>query len=149
LPGDGVHVGGGDHFHIHAGGEGKARGFLLIGGVAVIDHLADGLVIADNEAFEFPFVAQDFGEGELVTAGGDAVQIIERAHDGERAGVQPGFELRQIKVSQGKGRDFGGVVIAPAFSGTVTDIMFHAGNHAVGVGDVGALKATDVGGGIE
>ena len=59
-------------------------------------------------------------------------KAVERAHHRPRARVHAGLELRQIKIAQREFGNFRGVVIAPAFRRAVADVMFQAGDDAVG-----------------
>ena len=53
-----------DHFHVNSGIKGQPRGFFFIRGQTVIDQFLDGGVIADHEAVELPFAAQDLSQCE-------------------------------------------------------------------------------------
>ena len=140
---------GGDHLHVHPSGESIARGVHVGGSDAVINEFGDGIVIADDEAAEAPVLAKDIDESVTVRAGGHAGEVVEGAHDRQRSRVYAGLELREIKIPKREARDFGGVVISTTFSSAVADVMFEAGDNAVGVGAVGSLEATHVGGGIK
>ncbi len=69
-----------DHFHVHTCIEGQPRGFFFIRGQSVIDQFLDGGVIADNEAVELPFAAQDLSQRERIRRSRHAVKIVEGAH---------------------------------------------------------------------
>ena len=59
-----------DHLHINAGIDRCLGRFFVIRGDAVIDQLLNGGVVADHEAIELPFIAQDFGKRESICGRG-------------------------------------------------------------------------------
>ena len=69
-----------DHFHVHAGIEGQPRGFFFIRSQAVIDQFLNGGVIADHEAVELPFAAQDMRQRERIRRSRHAIETVEGAH---------------------------------------------------------------------
>ena len=77
-----VDVGAADHLHVHARGRAPAAPASASSAAKpVVDHLRHGGVVADDEAVELPFAAQDLRERERIGGGGHAVEVVERAHE--------------------------------------------------------------------
>src|SRR5690348_11963363 len=106
------------------------------------DEFIDRGVIADNQAVEMPFLAKNIGEREGICGGWDPIEVVEGAHERAHSSVEGGFERRKINFAQGSFGNLSGVVVASAFRGTVSNPMFGARNHLVGLTVVRALKAT-------
>lgn len=92
-----------------------------------------------------PLVAQHLTERERIGRGRQAIEIVERAHEGADPGVERGLEGRKINLPQGALGDFRGVVIAPAFGRAVGDPVFGASDDFVRLTVIRALKAADAG----
>ena len=81
-----------------------------------------------------------------VGAPGHAVDGVERAHRGVRAGVDGGLERRQVQVAQPLLGHVGRVVLASALGLAVGGVVLDARHHLVGRRVVGALCGLDAGG---
>ena len=97
-----------------------------VGRDAVIDQFLHRAEIADDEAVEFPFLAQDFGQRKRVGRGGDAVERVERAHHRRRALRDGGVVGREINLTQGQLGHVDGVVFAARVGRAIGGEMFDA-----------------------
>ena len=100
------------HLGVHAGVERERRGAGAVGGDAVAAfpgvgclrragaHLGDGGPVALDEPVEVPLALEDLVHQLVVAAAGHAVDRVERAHGGVRAGVDRGLERRQVEVPE-------------------------------------------------
>ena len=135
------------HIHIDTGQDGLARGGHTIIGDAVRHEFLDGFPVGVDHAAESPLLAEHLRECEGVGRGGHAVDRVERAHDGRRAGVDCRVEWWQVELAERMFRDFRRVVFAAGFGRAVADVMLRAGGDAAGRIEAFALVAAHVGGG--
>ena len=140
-----IGVGAADHFHVDAGAGGLESRIPKIGGEPVIDQLLDGNPVADHEAIERPFIAENLLHQEAVAACGHAVKVTERRHQADDSRVDRRLERRQVDIAQFVFRDIRGVVVAPGLAGPVTGKVLGAGGDGSHGGQVIALEAFDHG----
>ena len=133
------------HVHFHAGGDGLTRGRGGIERDAVIDQLHHGGVVADDEAVEAPLAAQHLRQKEWIRACRHAIEGVEGAHHGGRAGLDCSMVGRQIDLAERDLRHVGGVVLAAGLSGAVSGKVFYRSSYAAGLGEIIPLVAADVG----
>ena len=81
------------------------------------------------------------GEGILVPGRGNPVEQLERTHHRGRPGIECRLERRQVDVPEGRPTHVCGVVVSPAFGGTVADEVLGTGCHPFGIGKVLSLEA--------
>ncbi|MNV21021.1 hypothetical protein D3C71_1119450 [compost metagenome] len=129
------------HAHVGAGHEGQLGGLAAVGGVAVLDELFVGRVVGHHEALELPLVAQHAGEQRGVGGRGHAADLVEGAHDRQRARIDRRTERRQVDLAQRALGDFARVVVEPALGRAVGREVLGRGQHRVGVREVAALEA--------
>src|SRR5664279_104021 len=70
------------HVHIYARGESLGRGNRMVGSHALRNQLSDGVPVADHEALEAPFFAEDLSKSHSIGAGGNFIERLERTHEG-------------------------------------------------------------------
>ena len=119
-------VGFAGHVHADAGLRCLAGGVLPVFGDAVGHQLRDAGVVADHQALEAPFVAQEVAQQPVVGGGGAAVQIAEGGHDAGGACLDARQKGRQIDIAQLGFRDIGGVVVLAAFAGAIAGEVLQA-----------------------
>ena len=76
------------HAHVDAGEEGEPRRVAPVLRVAGGDHLLVAGVVGDDEALETPLAAQQVGHQPMVAGRGHAIDLVERGHGRQRAGVE-------------------------------------------------------------
>src|SRR5712671_3460911 len=89
-------------------------------------------VVADDETIKLPFTTQDPGKREWIRRSWHTVQVIKGAHHCARAGINSGFEGREVNLAQRLLRHVRGVVIASPFRGAIRHPMFGAGENLSG-----------------
>jgi hypothetical protein len=102
------------HAHVDAREKCELRGVARTFGIAVRDELFVSRIVGDDEAAKSPLAAQDRREQRFVGARGHPVDVVERAHRRERAGVEGRLERRQVNLSQRLAGDLDVVVIQAA-----------------------------------
>ncbi len=135
------------HAQVQAGGERLGRGIAVIGGIAVRDQFHVGGVVGDHHARELPFAAQDVGQQFGIGTGRHAVDVVERGHHGDRAGIEGGLERRQVHIAQGLRRDVHHVVLHAGHHRAIGGEVLRRGQQRIGRTQVAALEATHAGGG--
>ena len=133
--------------HVQAGRQGLLRRIGLIGGIAVGDQFQVGRVVGDDEALELPLAAQDVGQQFAVGGRGHAVDVVERTHQRQCAGIQGGLERRQVHVAQGLRRHVHEVVVQAGGNRAIGGEVLGRGQQRIGRGQVLALEAAHAGGG--
>src|SRR5438445_13898400 len=96
------------------------------------DQLGDGRIIAIDESLNAPLLSQNWLQRERICRGRNSVERIERTHEGSRARIDGCVKRWQVKLPQSVYGKFHCIVIATAFRGAVTHIVFRACCDAVG-----------------
>ncbi len=112
-------------------------------GHAVLDQLANGVVVADDHAVETELAAQVVAKQRLVRGHRDAGEIGERRHDRRHAGTHGGREGRQMHFAQRALGNVDGRVVAPAGHRPVRAEMLGRRGQRFGGSKIGALEAAD------
>ena len=120
-----------DHVHVHPGIEGLLRGVRVSRGGAMIFHFGNGGEVGDDPAGESPLATQQVGEQPAITAGRDAVDLVEGRHHRPRAGLDRRAVGREVGFLHLPAAHVHGIVIATAHRRAVEREMLHAGDHAV------------------
>ena len=123
-----LQIAGGDHFHIAFGVDGQFCRFPQVLGVTVIDHLRHGIVIADHDSVESPFLAQ-FAAQHLIARARRAVEGIERGHHHCHARVHASLISGEIIGVHGIIRHIDAVVIPARLGRAVAGEMLRAAAH--------------------
>ncbi len=132
---------------VAAGIERLERGVFLILRKTLRDQLPHRLEIGHDQAGETPFPAQDFGQQTAVGGVGNAGDIVEAGHGGQRAGRESRLERRQVDLAQGDFGKFDGVVFHPAFDAAIAGEMFGTGEQGIFRTQILALEAANPRGG--
>jgi hypothetical protein len=135
----------GHHVHLHARFQRLFRGRGGVQRDAVMGQFHHRRVVADHEAVEAPFLAQDLVHQVRIGRGGHAVERVERAHHRRRARLHRGLVRRQVDLAQADVGHVGGVVLAPGLGRAVGGEVLDRGSDAVRPRQVGALVAAHVG----
>src|SRR5437773_9683483 len=106
------------------------------------DQLVGCAPIADDEAVEAPLSSQDIGQGMVIGRGGNAVEVVKSRHQSSSARLDRSMKWRQVDFAQQLLGNIYGVVVAAAFDCSISDVVFGAGDNAIGIRHVLALKAT-------
>ncbi len=107
-----VDVGVAHHVDVAAGADAQRRRLRLVGGGAVVDQLAHGAVVADDQPVEPEPSAQPVVQQLAVGGHRDAVQRVQRRHDRGDAGAHRRLERRQVHLAHRARRHVGGRVFA-------------------------------------
>ena len=135
----------GHHVHLDTGFQRLLRGGGGIERDAVVGQFHHRGVVADHEAVEAPFLAQDLVHQVRIGGGRHAVERVERAHHRGRAGLDRCLVRRQVDLAQADVGHVGGVVLAARLGSAVGGEMLDRGGHALGLRQIGALVAADIG----
>ena len=79
---------------VDPGLDGKAAGFFFVlrdevpVGVGAVGQFPDRVIIGDDEALEFPFLAKDFAQEPFAGVRGHAVDLVVRGHYADGAGLR-------------------------------------------------------------
>jgi hypothetical protein len=110
-------------------------------------QLRDRSPVALDEAVEAPLALEDVGHQVAVAAARNAVQRVERAHEGVGAGVERRLERWQVQVAEPLLRHVGRVVVAAGLRLAVGREVLRAGDQLAAPAVVTALCALDARGG--
>mmetsp|Transcript_77448 Transcript_77448/g.121941 ORF Transcript_77448/g.121941 Transcript_77448/m.121941 type:complete len:359 (-) Transcript_77448:2-1078(-) len=119
------------HAHVHASGERQARRVPSVRREAVVDQLLVRGVVRDHEAFEPPLFAKDISHKPPVPRGRHAGDVVEGAHERQRARLQRGLEGRQVDVTQCGVRELHEVVLHACGDSAIGGKMFGSGQQAI------------------
>src|SRR6266436_1946271 len=133
-----------DHIHVNACQKSLARCRRAVVGDAMGDQLGDGRIIAINESLKSPLLSQNLFQRERICGGRNSVERIERTHEGSRARIDGCVKRWQVKLPQSAFGKFHSIIIATAFRGAVTHIMFRACRDAVDGIQPRALVTADI-----
>ncbi len=98
---------------------------------AVYHHLVDCGIVGDYETVEAPEVAEHIGEQPAVSAGGNAVDNIERCHEAASTFFSSSLVRLEIFVEHSLPAHVHGVVVAATFGSAVQCEMLHTGHYLV------------------
>ncbi|CAH1687467.1 hypothetical protein CHELA1G11_20043 [Hyphomicrobiales bacterium] len=131
------------HFDVGPRCERAARGFLAVRRNPVRDELLNRAEIADDNAGEAPFLAQDIREQMAVGDAGHAIEGVEGRHEAAHAGRDGRLEWRQIGLAQRTLGEGSGRVVATRLNRPIRAEMLDAGRDGiVGIQPL-ALEAPD------
>ena len=106
--------------HVHVIARSKCFGsYRLYIPDAMIHHFRYPGVIGNNKALELPLAAQQVGQQPIVGGSRNAVNFIERCHDGTCASIKGCFVRWEVFVVHAHLTHVGGVVIPSGFRGTI------------------------------
>ncbi len=130
------------HVHVHARLKGLARhGWPVADGVVL--QLTDSAPIRNHKAVKAPLSAQDLGEDERVGGGRNAVDGIERTHDGSHSRLYRSVVRREVDLAQRLLAHVGCVVIAPCDGGAVRGEVLDACRDRIELRKIALLIALD------
>ena len=128
------------HAHVDAGEEGEQRRLAAVAGKTMGDHLFVAGIIADDEALKIPFAAQEVGHQPMVARRWHAIDLVERGHGGQGAGIKAGLVGLKIDLAQPRLGHVDAIVVKARLRRAVGREMLDAGEQAVGRPQVSALK---------
>ena len=135
------------HAHVDAGHEGELGRLACVGGKTMRDQFLVTRIVGDDEPVEAPFATQDVGEQPGVGSRGDAVDLVERSHDGRRACRERGLEGREIGLAERALGDVDRVVVQPRLGRAIGGEMLGARRDRIGRRETAlALETADAGG---
>ncbi len=135
-----------DHVEVDPGLDRQPGGLAVVAGDAREDDLPDAVPVADDDAVEAPLALEHVAQQVAVRVHRHAVDVVERGHHAEHAGLHRGPERPQVQVAQGVLAHRHGVVVAASRGQPVADEVLGARAEPVGPGRVVALEALGRGG---
>src|SRR5271166_2461018 len=121
--------------------ESLVRRVFAVPGIAMRDQAFNGHGVADHKSSEFPGLAQNVLQQEVVSRGRDLIQVHVGAHQAADAGVNRGLERREIHVPQQIVGYKRRVVISTAVGRAVRREVLDATQHMAGCAQFRPLEA--------